>query len=451
MDAETIEARYRRKTPRSREAFEAGRPFLAGPAKGAYFHPPYPLTLLKGEGCKLWDVDGREYVDFANHHTVQVLGHNHPSIMAAVERQLQSGIALGSATGIETEIAREMCRRVDTVERIRFVNSGTEATLHAIRLARGFSRKPMIAKFEGGYHGSHDAVEISVAPPPEEAGPADAPRAVPGTGGMSAQAVDEVVILPYDNEEAVARLMEEHRDELACVIFDPKAGILPQRREFVQAVREITRKHGVLLIFDEVVGYRVGAGGLQAHYGIDPDLTCFGKLVGGGFPAGAFGGRAEIMDLFDCSEGSTGFGQSGSFSAHPVTMAAGLTTLEALTPKVYEHLNGLGARLEAGLSKLFSDLGVDACVVVTGSVFSVHFIRGRLANYRDLARADSGMAYRVFLSLLNQGYFLCRSMTMCAISEPTRENHIDGLVEAIGRAVEEAREELVRYAGGNRV
>ena len=441
MPKETIEARYRRETPRSCEAFEAGRHFLAGPAKGAYYHPPYPLTLSKGQGCKIWDVDGREYVDFANHHTVQVLGHNHPAIMAAVERQLQNGIALGSATGIETEIASEMCRRVDTVERIRFVNSGTEATLHAIRLARGFSRKPVIAKFEGGYHGSHDAVEVSVAPPLEEAGPARAPWAVPGTGGMSAHAVDEVVILPYDDEEAVERLVEEHRDELACVIFDPKAGILPQRREFVQAVREITRKHGVLLIFDEVVGYRVGAGGLQAHYGIDPDLTCFGKLVGGGFPAGAFGGRGEIMDLFDSSQGSTGFAQSGSFSAHPVTMAAGLATLQALMPHVYEHLNGLGARLEAGLSKQFSDLGVDACVVVTGSVFSVHFIRGPLANYRDLARTDKDLAFRVYLSLLHQGYFLNRSLTMCAICAPTDENQIDGLVEALGRAIVEAGEE----------
>jgi glutamate-1-semialdehyde 2,1-aminomutase len=451
MDAETIETRYRRLTPKSRKAFEAGRPFLAGPAKGAYFYPPYPLTLSKGKGCKIWDVDGRDYLDFANHHTVQVLGHNHPSIMAAVERQLKKGIALGSATGVETEIAREMCRRVATVERIRFVNSGTEATLHAIRLARGYSRKPKIAKFEGGYHGSHDAVEVSVAPPLEVAGPAHAPRAVPGVGGMSAHAVDEVVILPYNDEEAVARLVEEHRNELACVIFDPKAGILPQRPAFVQAVREITRKHGVLLIFDEVVGYRVGAGGLQAHYGIDPDLTCFGKLIGGGFPAGAFGGRAEIIDLFDTSKGSTGFSQSGSFSAHPVTMAAGLAALQALTSEAYEHLNGLGARLEACLKKLFSDLGVDAFVVVTGSVFSVHFTRGPLANYRDLARVDSGMAYRVFLSLLNQGYFLCRSMTMCAISTPTNEGYIDDLVGAMGRAVVEAREESARYADGDRV
>ena len=441
MAQETIESRYRRRTPGSCERFEAGRPFMAGPPKGAYFYAPYPLMFVSGKGCSLWDVDGNQYVDCANHHTVQVLGHNHPAVMGAVEKQLQSGIALGAPTGVETEIAEEMCRRVESVERIRFVNSGTEATLHAVRLARGFSGKPKIAKFEGGYHGSHDAVEISVSPPVEEAGPADAPHPVPSAGGMSCHAVEDVVILPYDDEEAVARLVEAHRDELACVIFDPKAGILPQRPEFVQGVREITRKHGVLLIFDEIVGYRVGAGGLQAHYGIDPDLTCFGKIVGGGFPAGAFGGRAEIMDLLDNSQGSAGFFQSGSFSAHPVTMAAGLATLQALTPGVYEYLNGLGSRLESGLRQRFSDQGVDARVVVTGSVFSVHFTQGPLANYRDMARTDKDLAHRVFLSLLNQGYFLSQGLTMCALSAPMNEGHIDGLVEAMGKAVEEARKE----------
>jgi glutamate-1-semialdehyde 2,1-aminomutase len=380
-------------------------------------------------------------VDCANHHTVQILGHQHPSVMAAVEKQLQSGIALGGTVGVESDIAAEMCRRVDTVERIRFVNSGTEATLHAIRLARGFSGKPKIAKFEGGYHGSHDAVEISVRPPLEEAGPPDMPRSVPGAGGMSAGAVDEVIILPYDDEAAVERLVEQHREELACVIFDPKAGILPQRKEFVQAVREITRKFGVLLIFDEIVGFRIGVGGLQAHYGIDPDLTCYGKLIGGGFPASAFGGRSDMMDLLDNSQGPTGFSQSGTFSAHPVAMATGLATLKALRPEVYDYLNGLGNRLKFGLEQQFADQGVEAHIVVTGSIFSVHFKEGPLTNYRDLAHTDQALAHRVFLSLLNQGYFLSSGLTMCALSLPTTERHIDGLAEAMGRAVEEAQKE----------
>ena len=172
MNAEELEARYRQQSHRSRELFERGRYYTAGAAKGAYYYPPYPLTMDRGEGCYLWDVDGHRYIDCGNHHTAQILGHADPAVAAAVQAQLQKGVALGAATGIESEIARAMCRRVDSLERIRFVNSGTEATLHAIRLARGFSQKGKIAKFEGGYHGNHDAVEVSVAPPLDQAGPA---------------------------------------------------------------------------------------------------------------------------------------------------------------------------------------------------------------------------------------------------------------------------------------
>ena len=279
----SVEEEYRRSTPHSADAFRRAAPLTAGPAKGAYFFQPYPLTMARAQGCTLEDIDGRRYLDFANHHSTQILGHNHPKVMEAVRAQLEQGIALGAPTGIETDMAAEMCRRVATLDRIRFVNSGTEATLHAIRLARGFSQKSRIAKFEGGYHGSHDAVEVSVAPPLDRAGPIQAPHSVPGAGGISPYAAGEVLVLPYNDEAAVARLVEEHAGELACVIFDPKAGLLPVRPEFARAVREITRRHGLLLIFDEIVGFRVGRGGLQEQFGIDPDLTSFGKIVGGGF------------------------------------------------------------------------------------------------------------------------------------------------------------------------
>ena len=229
-------------------------------------------------------------MDFNTHHTALVLGHRHPAVMAAVEAQMARGVALSAPAGNEVELAEEMCRRVTSLERIRFCNSGTEATLHAIRLARGVSGRPRIAKFEGGYHGSHDVVEVSVAPPVEVAGPETEPHSVPAAGGMSPHAAGEVIVLPYNDEDAVGRLVTRHRDELACVIFDPKAGILPPQEMFVRAVREITRRNDVLLIFDEIVGFRVGMGGLQEYYGIVPDLTTYGKVIGGGLPVGAFGG-----------------------------------------------------------------------------------------------------------------------------------------------------------------
>lgn len=430
-----IESAYCNASPRSREAFERGRTVMSGVAKGAYYYAPYPLTMARGEGCYLHDIDGRKFVDFANHHTAQILGHNHPAVMEAVRAQMEKGIAVGAAMGIEAELAEEMCRRVASVDCIRFCNSGTEATLHAIRLARGFSGRPKIAKFEGGYHGSHDIVEVSVAPALDKAGPESTPHAVPTTGGISSKAPEEVVVLPYNDEDAVERLVTQHRDELACVIFDPKTGILPLRKEFVQAVRKITAQHDVLLIFDEIVGFRTCVGGLQAHYGIAPDLTTFGKIIGGGFPVGAFGGRADIMALFDPTQGPTGFFQSGTFSAHPVVMAAGLAMLRQLTPETYDHLNRLAGRLHDGLSSMFERNMVDAKVVSTGSTFSIYFTGRELKNYRDLTSANGMTARQVFLALVNQGCHLSPSLTMNCLSSPMDESHVDGLIEAMQEAI----------------
>ena len=210
---------------------------------------------------------------------------------------------------------------------------------------------------------------------------------MPTAGGMSPSAASEAVILPYSNPEAVERLVAAHASELACVLFDPKAGILDIQPDFARAVRDITRRHGVLLIFDEIVGFRTATGGLQGLYGIDPDLSCFGQdHRRAAFQVGAFGGRADLMDLFDNSQQSTGFFQSGTFSAHPVAMAAGLATLSELTPQTIAHLNALGARLKDQLNALFADRAIAAQAVCTGSVFSIHFARGPIANYRDSRR-----------------------------------------------------------------
>ena len=251
----TLEEDYRARTPRSQELFERARKTMPGGAKGAYFHQPYPLTMARGEGCYLYDVEGQRYVDFANHHTAQVLGHNHPAVIDAIQEQMAKGIALGAPVGIEAELCEEMCQRVTSLDRIRFCNSGTEATLHAIRLARGVSGQVKIAKFEGGYHGSHDVVEISSAPSLDKVGSETAPNPVPSAGGMSPHAAEEVVVLPFNDEASVERLITQHRDELACIIFDTKAGIVPQRKEFVQFVGEVARKNNLLFILDEIVGF----------------------------------------------------------------------------------------------------------------------------------------------------------------------------------------------------
>lgn len=429
---------HREATPRSREAHERSVAVMPGGAKGAYHYAPYPVFFESGDGCRLVDLDGRVLVDCANHHTAQILGHRHPAVMEAIDEQLKRGVVLGGPTGVETELAEELCGRVESLDRVRFCNSGTEATLHAVRLARGFSGRAKLAKFEGGYHGSHDAVEISVAPPLEDAGEPLAPTAVPGVLGMAPAAVDDVVILPYGNIDAVTRIVESHAGELACILLDPKAGMLEPVEGFAVAVAELAREHGILLIADEVVAFRLARGGWQQTVGVTPDLTTFGKLVGGGFPIGAFGGRSDLMDRLDTRGGATGFSQSGTFSAHPVAMAAGLATLRELTSEAFERLDRLGRQLETGLVSAFGRHELPVTCVVAGSLFSLYFLADSPRCYRDLAAGQRRWNSPVFHALLQQGYFLSHSLTMNALSLPMQPRDVDGLIAAVDSGLERA-------------
>ena len=435
-----LEERYLQRNPQSRELFQRHRTATPGGfAKGAYYFAPFPVAMERGDGCLLWDVDGHRYVDFANHHTALVLGHNHPAVAAAVQRQLERGVPLGAPVGVENELCAELCRRVPSLERVRFCNSGTEATLHAVRLARAGTGKPRIAKFEGCYHGSHDAVEISVSPPLDQAGPAAAPRAFAQALGMSPGALAEAVILPLHDAAGARRILQAHADELACVLFEPRAGVLELPAELVREVRGAARDCGVPFIFDEIVAFRMAYGGAQQHYGIDPDLTTFGKIVGGGFPVGAFGGRAELMDLLDPAQGR-GSGQSGTHSAHPVTMAAGLATLRTLTPEAIATLNALAERLVAGLNAMFARRSFAAAAFHAGSAFGVCFdSAGAPRSYRASLGADQRLARQVFLALLEQGFYLPARLTMASLSTPMQAEHIDALIAAFEGAVEEAQ------------
>ena len=431
-----LEESYIASSPRSREMFQQAAATMPAAAKGAYFHKPYPLSMDRGEGCYVWDVDGRRFTDFVNHHTGQIIGHRNPSVMAAIEEQLTKGIVLGAPVGTEAELAAEICRRVESVESVRFTNSGTEATLHLVRLVRGITGRTKIAKFEGGYHGQHDAVEFSVGPPLDQAGPATAPVAVPQVKGMAPRAAEEILILPYNDPESVQRLIEQHKDELACVMFDPKAGIMPQKAEFVQFVRQVTEDNDILMVFDEIVGFGTGVGGLQTRFGVKPDLTSFAKVIGGGFPVGAFGGRADLMERFDTSKGNTGFFQSGTYCGHPVTMAAGLASLTVLDEEAFAHLEGLAVRLCSGLNALFKDADFPAQAVHDGPVFSVHFTTEELLNYRALSGAKKELVTPSYMLLLEEGYSMCYAMAMSAVSVPMETEHVDGLVAAIGRTLE---------------
>ena len=432
-----LEELYRATSPLSRAYFERARKVMPGGVKGAYFYEPYPLSIKRGDGCYLYDVDGRRFVDFTNHHTAQILGHNHSAVNNAVVSQLELVIAPGGPTGIEAQLAEEMCNRVSSLDSVRFCNSGTEATLHAVRLARRFTGRTKIAKFEGAYHGSHDAVEISVSPGLQEAGPESAPNPIPSSGGIAPHATEEIVILPYNNESAVERLITEHRDELACVLFDPKPHLIAQRRGFVEFLESVLQKHRILFILDEIVSFRLARGGFQECFGIHPDLTTYGKVIGGGFPVGGFGGRAEIMELLDNSRrGRDGLFQSGTFSAHPIVMAAGLATLKELTSEAFAHLNRLGDEVRNGLTELFLQKGINARMAGMGSLFSIHFGDAEIRNYRDLARKNDSHARTIFLTLLDRGYLLNPSLEFNALSLPMQSKQIEGLIAAVGHAAQ---------------
>ena len=431
------ERRFRDRTPRSLAAFDQySQTTPGGVAKGAYYHAPYPITIERADGCHLWDVDGNRYVDFVGHHTGQVLGHNHPAVMAAVRSQLDKGVAVGAPMGNEKELCAELCRRVSSLERVRFCNSGTEATLHAIRLARAFTGRPKIAKFEGCYHGSHDGVEISVAPPLEAAGPGDAPLPYAQAIGMAPHAIDDVLVLPLGDMKAAEALIATNADQLAAVIFEPKAGTLDLPPDISSHVRDMTSRHGVLMIYDEIVAFRLARGGAQEHFGIRPDLTTYGKVVGGGFPVGAFGGRADLMDQFDPRAGK-GIGQSGTYSANPVTTAAGLAMLHALTPEAYAHLDRLGGRLREGLNLAFREQKLPAVAAGIGSLFAIYLTPGGVAprDYRSGLALDRSGIHDTFLALANAGYYLPFPLSMCAISLPMGDEEIDGLIDATIDAV----------------
>jgi glutamate-1-semialdehyde 2,1-aminomutase len=414
----------------------AERVLPGGNSRTTVFFAPYPFYPVRGEGFRVWDADGNVRVDFLNNYTSLILGHAHPRVVAAIAEAAARGASFAAPTEYEIRLAEELCRRVKSVERVRFTNSGTEATMLAVRAARAYTGRPKIAKFEGGYHGSHDYAAVSVGPDPDRAGPAKNPQPVPDGPGIPDAVLGTVVVLPYNDLEAVSRILEREGREIAAVIIEPimgAGGAIPAAPEFLRGLRELTRRLGILLIFDEVIAFRLAYGGAQEYFGVDADLTTFGKIIGGGLPVGALGGRAEIMDLFDPRQPNR-IGHGGTFNANPVTMAAGLATLAELTPAAYEHLNRLGELARRRLRQAFQRLEIPAQVTGAGSVFAVHFTAEPVTDYRSAWRgADPGLLRRLHLGLLNEGAIIAPRGMGC-ISTPMTEAE----VEFLGQAVESA-------------
>ena len=429
-----VEQRYRELTPTSYEFFLKARNHLPGAdSRSTLFYPPYPVVLEEGRGCWLIDVDGNELLDFTGNHSSLVLGYGHPAVLAPVQRQLQKGTCFPGATVSQVRLAELLCDRMPSLELVRFTNSGTEAVMNAVRAARAFTGRPMIAKIEGGYNGSWDGVMMSTHPSPGQAGDVSRPGMAPASLGLAPDSVDSVVMLPFNEAEAAVRLIEERGERLAAVIVEPvlgSAGMIPARQSYLDALREATERLGILLIFDEVVSFRIALGGAQAYYSVSPDLTCLGKLIGGGFPLGAFGGRSDVMTMFDPSRGNPQVPHPGSYNANPVSLVAGVSVLESLTAEVIRLLNSRGESLRHQMRAAFDDASLPVQITGLGSLFAIHLTSRPVESYRGAMHADASLRHRTFLGLFNEGILIDPRGVGCisvAIGETEIARFIDTL------------------------
>ena len=422
---------------------EASKYIPGGTSRIHYYFRPYPIYAQSGEGCYLTDVEGTRRLDFLNNMTALIHGHGNPAIKKALFEQIERGTAFSEPSEPEVHLARLMVERVKSLEKVRFSNSGTEAVMMAVKLARAFTGRSRIAKFEGFYHGYYDYVQVSFSSTPVNWGPPEAPASTPSSGGLADSVLGDVLVMPFNDQKAVERLLERHGKSIAALILDPlsnKGGFPLPAEGFFKFLREITRAYGILTIYDEVISFRVESGGAQAKYGGDPDLTTFGKIMGGGLPVGAVGGKAEVMDLLDPSQGSPKVISGGTASANPLTMAAGLAAMEQMTPPVYARINRLGDLMRKRANEVFAAAGEPGQLAGDGSLFRLMMTAEPIVDYRTSIRgaAPQERFTRLHLNLLNEGIIISKEGLGC-LSTPMGEEEVDRFVKALERAVAKLR------------
>jgi glutamate-1-semialdehyde 2,1-aminomutase len=381
------------------------------------------------------DVDGVERIDFANNMASLIHGHAHPAVVDAVSSQLRRGTAFTMATEAEVRFAEHLCNRVPGFDKIRFVNSGTEAVMAAIKASRAFTHRPKIAKFEGAYHGSYDYAEISQTSGPSNWGQADCPASVPVAQGTPQGALQDVVILPFNDPARALRILNAQAERIACVLVDPlphRIGLIPASGPFIDTLHAWTRGNGALLIFDEVITFRSHYGGAQEAYDVCPDLTALGKIIGGGFPVGALAGREEVMAVLDPTRDDLPLPHSGTFSANPVTMTAGRVTMELFGPEEVKHLNRLGDYARGIIGESIRVAQVPAAVTGAGSMFRLHLKDRPPIDYRGCYTdaEQKGVLEKLLNHLFESGFMLINTCSG-ALSTAMTKAEIDRLAEAL--------------------
>lgn len=399
------EAAFRKRTPHSYEIHQRALSSLPmGVSSSFQAVPPYPLFISRAEGSHIWDYDGNEYADFHLGFGSLLVGHAHPLLVEALRDQLGKGSLYSLPCPDTVYLAEELVRRFAPIEQVRFCNSGTEATMDALRLARAHTGRDKIVKIEGSYHGHHDTTLMSTKPTPEQAGPYERPNTVPASMGIPVDVKNNTVIAPYNDAETLDRILTEHEGQVAAVITEAilmNVGIMLPDAGYLQALRDVTRKHGVLLIFDEVkTGVTVAPGGITELYPVEPDLICLAKSIGGGSPIGAFGGREEIMRHINHSEVL----HLGTFNGNPISMKAGLVTLtQILTPEAHAHANGLSKQLAGSYTGIIEEFDLPMHVSQVGAKGCAMFRYERARNYRAWWEIDLGISYAYWLFLANRG------------------------------------------------
>jgi len=406
-----------------------------GCSRNTVLRKPHPLYADRGEGCYVTDIEGVRRIDFSNNMTSLIHGHSNAEVISAVTDQLQKGTAFALATETEIQFAEHMCSRNSGFEKIRFVNSGTEAVMSCLKAARAYTGRAKIAKMEGAYHGLYDYAEVSQTSKPANWGDEQKPVSVPVAFGTPASALNDVVVVPFNDIERALSILDQHAEELACVMIDllpHRVGLIPASPEFVQALRQWTRANGVLLICDEVITFRSSYGGAQEEYNIKPDLTAMGKMIGGGFPVGALAGRREVMDVMDPLADKVLFPHSGTFSANPITMIAGRITMELFDEAAVIKLNLLGEYARSQISEAIRKSNSPACVTGGGSMFRVHMKPEPPINYRAAFQTPEESArLKVLLDYLFDHGIMMINTCSGALSTVMTEQEIDILVEVM--------------------
>jgi len=414
---------------------QACRVLPGGVSRNTIFRTPHPFYADKASGCRVTDVEGVERIDFANNMASLIHGHAHPAIVSAVSEQLQRGSAFTMATEAEVCFAQHLCSRSPAFDKIRFVNSGTEAVMAGVKAARAFTGRAKIAKVEGAYHGTYDYAEVSQTSSPANWGAPERPSSVPVAEGTPQGALDDVIVIPFNDPETAVAILNQHAGEIAAVLLDPmphRVGLIPAGRDFVHALRRWSDVNDAVFLFDEVITFRSTYEGAQAWFDVQPDLTALGKVIGGGFPAGALAGRDEIMRVLDPRQDKVLLPHSGTFSANPITMTAGRVAMELFDQTAVERLNALGDYARQGIREAIAEVGARACVTGGGSLLRIHLKPEIPANYRSAyMSADEAARVKSLVDHLYDNGIMVINTCTAALSTAMTKAEINTLVEAL--------------------